>query len=118
VRTVHTDKVLRVLGPVALGVGLAALVAGTGAYLSIYPAYADEKARCAGRCDPAQVTALWSRVERAQTAGIALWSVGGALALVGAPLIALTAGARRARFAVAPVIIPGAVSVSLAGVWP
>ena len=81
---------LRGIGIAALALGGGALVAGTGAYLSAYPDYADLRAACGPRCEPAQVVGVWNRVQRAEGAAIGLWSVAAVAAAVGIPLVVLS----------------------------
>lgn len=114
-RRPSASRIARILGPIALGTGAAALVAGTGAYLSVYPDYADAKARCAGACQAGEVTMLWARVQRAEAAGIGLWSAGAALMLVGIPITLL--GRIETRVVVTPVVAPGLGGVSVGGAW-
>jgi tetratricopeptide (TPR) repeat protein len=111
-------RVLGILGPIAAAVGAAAIVAGTGAYLSVYPDYADQKAKCGPHCDGGEVAALWTRVQRAETAGIALWSAGGALALASIPMLILARTSERDRkYTIAPTVGPDRVGVSGQVTW-
>ena len=86
---------LRVPALVMLGVTVALAGGGAGAYFSEWSDYQSQKSACNGRCSPAQLDGLRTRVLTAQVTGGALWALAGA-ALV-ADVILWIAEAKRGQ---------------------
>jgi tetratricopeptide (TPR) repeat protein len=86
------------------GFAVAAAVAGTGAYLSVYSEYQDQRRQCELRsCTEAELAPLQRDVDRAEAAGFTLWSVAAAAAVADVVLWTLVARERRpARVALVP----------------
>jgi tetratricopeptide (TPR) repeat protein len=78
---------MRRLGIAALSIGAASLIAGTAAYLAVYPSYAHLRDTCGPKCDSGAVIPVWNRVQRAESAAIGLWSIAGVAAAIGIPLV-------------------------------
>jgi tetratricopeptide (TPR) repeat protein len=91
----HSRSALRTGAVVTLvaAVGLAA--AGTGAYLSAWNEFDNQRSSCGGMCSAQQVDGLRTRVEIAQSTGAVLWTLAGVALVTDVALWVVDARARR-----------------------
>jgi len=91
----HTRSALRTCAVVTLVAAVGLAGAGTGAYLSAWGDYDNQRSSCGGMCSAQQVDGLRTRVEIAQSTGAVLWTLAGVAVVTDVALWVLDARARR-----------------------